>query len=240
MVSVIVNFWLSFLAGLFAPLGAVCVLPLYPGFLAYLAGKLSKNDNLDADETKDTALPQDNKKKIILFGLVVTSGVIISMLIIGLIVSTILKASLTKAISIVSPIAFGLLAVISLLLIFNFDIGRFMPKLHAPVLKNPYFSALVFGLFFGAIVLPCNPASLAILFAVSTSVTSFITNFFNFLFFGIGMALPLLVLAIVSATKSKQVIGFLTKYKRGINLIAGLIMLGVSLYYLIFVFKIFG
>jgi|TARA_Y100000310_G_C20598816_1_gene771917 hypothetical protein len=32
----LLNIWISFLAGLFAPLGAVCVLPLYPGFLAYL------------------------------------------------------------------------------------------------------------------------------------------------------------------------------------------------------------
>jgi cytochrome c-type biogenesis protein len=230
MVSTLLNFWFSFLAGLFAPLGAVCVLPLYPGFLAYLAGQLSKND-------KGT---KNDQRKLILLGLTVTSGVIISMLLIGVVVSTILKASLTKAIGIVSPIAFGLLAIISLLLIFNVDMGRFMPKLHAPVLKNAYFSAFVFGSFFGVIVLPCNPASLAVLFALSTSVSSFVINLFNFLFFGIGMALPLLILAMISSVKSKQVINFLTKYKKQINVTAGVIMLGISLYYLIFVFKIFG
>src|SRR3989344_1341305 len=234
MVSMLINFWLAFLAGLFAPLGAVCVLPLYPGFLAYLAGQLSK----DKSATKQSQ-PQDNKKQIIFFGLVVTSGVIISMLIIGLIFSTILKASLTKAIGIISPIAFGILAVVSVLLIFNFDVGRFMPKFHAPVLNNPLLSAFIFGLFFGVIVLPCNPASLAVLFAVSTSVTSFFTNFIHFLLFGIGMALPLLILAVVSASWSKIVIGFLTKYKKWINVAAGVIMLLISLYYLIFVFKIF-
>lgn len=229
MVTVLLNFWLAFLAGLFAPLGAVCILPLYPGFLAYLAGQLSKKDN-----------KFNIKKRIILLGLIVTFGVIFSMLIVGIIVSTILKASLTKAISIVSPIAFVILAVISILLIFNMDIGRFMPKLHAPVLKNPLLSAFIFGLFFGAIVLPCNPASLAILFAVSTSVTSFITNFVSFLLFGIGMALPLLILTLLSAAKSKIIIDLLTKYRKGINAVSGIIMLLISLYYLIFVFKIFG
>jgi cytochrome c-type biogenesis protein len=225
MVSAITNLWISFLAGLFAPLGAVCVLPLYPGFLAYLSSKLSG---------------KESKNTIMMFGVIVTLGVITSMLIFGLIFTKLLQVSLTRAIGIISPIAFGILTLVSLLLIFNIDFGRFFPKTHAPVLKNPYLSSFIFGLFFGAIVLPCNPASLIVLFAVSTSTISFVTNFLNFVLFGIGMALPLLIFAIISATKSQQVIGFLTSHKRIINLVAGIIMFIISLYYLIFVFKVFG
>lgn len=223
MVSVAANFWLSFLAGLLAPLGAVCVLPLYPGFLAYLAGKLSV---------------KEAKKIIILLGVIVTLGVLVSMLIIGLIFSF-LQESLTKAIGIISPIAFGILAVLSILLIIGVDVTRFVPKTTAPVLKNPFASSFIFGLFFGAIVIPCNPAPLIVLFAISTSTVSFITNFLNFLFFGLGMGLPLLLISFISAAKSQIVIGFLSKHQRVINVIAGIIMLGVSLYYLIFVFRIF-
>src|SRR3989344_4279287 len=98
----LLNLWISFLAGLLAPLGAVCVLPLYPGFLAYLANKIS------------STAP---RKQIFFLGLLVSSGVIISMLMVGLIVSAILRASLTKAIGIISPIAFGILGIISLLMI---------------------------------------------------------------------------------------------------------------------------
>ena len=224
MVSVIANLWLSFLAGLFAPLGAVCILPLYPGFLAYLAGKLSK---------------KSSKKMIILLGVIVTLGVMLSMFIFGLIFTTFLQASLAKAIGVVSPIAFGILTVISVLLIFNVNIGKFFPQTHAPVLQNPFFSSLLFGLFFGAIVLPCNPASLIVLFAISTSTVSFLTNFLNFAFFGLGMGLPLLLLAFISAAKSQEVIEFLSRHQRIINIVAGVIMLGVSLYYLIFVFRVF-
>ena len=229
MVSALLNLWISFLAGLFAPLGAVCVLPLYPGFLSYLAGQVSSEDS-----------EENNKKRIIMFGVVITLGVILSMFLFGLIFTFFLQESLPKSIGIVSPIAFGILGVISLFLIFNFDLGRFLPKLHSPVKKNPYISSLIFGLFFGAIVLPCNPASLAVLFAVSTSIMEFTVNLLNFVFFGIGMGLPLLIFSVVSATKSKEVIGFLTARKRIINLIAGSIMLVISLYYLIFVFKVFG
>tara|TARA_Y100000310_G_scaffold274965_1_gene291308 strand:+ start:962 stop:1687 length:726 start_codon:yes stop_codon:yes gene_type:complete len=241
MVSVLLNLWISFLAGLFAPLGAVCVLPLYPGFLAYLAGQLKTKQTDSPEETdQQEVIEKDQQKKIIIFGFVVAGGILLSMFLFGLIFTFFLQKSLTKVIGIVSPIAFGLLAVISIFLIFNFNFGQFIPKLHSPVKKNPYWSSLLFGLFFGAIVLPCNPASLAVLFAISTSITEFLINLINFLFFGLGMALPLIVLAFVSAAKSGVMINFLTKQQRKINLIAGIIMLLISLYYLFFVFKIFG
>ncbi len=225
MAAALINLWISFTAGLFAPIAAVCVLPLYPGFLAYLANQLSG---------------KESKKSIIYLGLITTLGVIISMMIFGFIFTFLLQESLTKAIGIVSPIAFGILAIVSLLLIFNFDIGQFFPQIHAPVTKKPFLSSFVFGFFFGAIVLPCNPAALIVLFALSTSTVSFVLNFLNFLMFGLGMGTPLLIFAIISSAKSTAVISFLTAKKRMINLIAGLIMLGISVYYLTFVFKIFG
>jgi cytochrome c-type biogenesis protein len=225
----IFDFLTSFWLGLLTPLGAVCVLPLFPGLLSYLANKVG--------------VEQENKQKtLILLGLIVTAGVITFMLLLGMIFTTILQKSLTNIINIISPIAFGILIIISLLLIFNVDYGRFLPKLNVPVAKNPYWGAYLYGFLFGAIVIPCNPAFIAAMFTktLAVSTTRFITNMFNFLFFGIGMGFPLLLFSFISATKSSQVIGFLTKYKRQINLIAGVIMLVISLYYLVFVFRVFG
>ena len=221
--AVLLNIWLSLLAGIFAPLGAVCVLPLYPGFLAYLSSQFSG---------------KEDKKSIIMFGVITVVGVITSMFLFGLIFVFLLQESLTNAIAVISPIAFGILALVSLLMIFNVNIGALFPKFNAPIKKNPFISSFIFGFFFGAIVLPCNPASLIVLFALTTSVTDAVANLFNFVFFGFGMALPLLIFAVISAQYSKQVIGWLSKNQRGINLIAGLIMLGISLYYLFFVFKV--
>ncbi len=220
----LVNFFISFLAGLFAPLGAVCVLPLYPGFLAYLAGQMSPK----------------SKHSFLKLGLSVTLGVITSLFIVGLIFTKILEVSLTSTISIISPIAFVILGVVSLFLIFNYDFSNLFPKVSSPTLKNPLLSSFLFGIFFGGIVLPCNPASLVVLFAISTSTTDFFVNLLNFIFFGFGMATPLLAFSIISDQWSRKVIKFLTKNRRAINLIAGLIMLGISLYYLLFVFRIFS
>ncbi|MFB6246681.1 MAG: cytochrome c biogenesis CcdA family protein [Candidatus Pacearchaeota archaeon] len=226
----IANLWISFLAGLSAPLVAACVLPLYPGFLAYLSKKVT-SENSEKQENS-------NKKEIIKLGAIASAGIIISMFIVGLIFTGLLQNSLTNAIEIISPTAFGILTIVSLMLIFNFDFSRYLPRFHAPTKLGPKTSALMFGLFFGAIVLPCNPAPLVVLFAVSTSTISFLFNLLNFVLFGIGMALPLLAIAIASGVWNKNITTFFTKHTRKINIAMGLIMLGVSIYYLFFVFEI--
>lgn len=226
----IANLWISFLAGLSAPLVAACVLPLYPGFLAYLSKKVSSDNSKKQNAS--------NKKEMIKMGAIASSGVVVSMFIIGLIFTGLLQKSLTKAIEIISPIAFGILAIVSLMLIFNFDFSRYLPRFHAPTNLGPKTSAFIFGLFFGAIVLPCNPAPLVVLFAVSTSTIDFLTNLLNFVLFGVGMALPLLAIAIASGIWNKNLTTFFTKHTRKINITMGIIMLGVSIYYLFFVFEI--
>jgi cytochrome c-type biogenesis protein len=93
----------AFLLGLATPLGAVCVLPIYPGFLVYLSTQVS------AEKTSRTT--------IFLFGLIITSGVILFMFLMGLLFTTVLEVSLTSIVEIISPIAFGILLIMSLILI---------------------------------------------------------------------------------------------------------------------------
>ncbi|MFH1257293.1 MAG: cytochrome c biogenesis protein CcdA [Candidatus Diapherotrites archaeon] len=216
----------AFILGLLTPLGALCVLPVYPGFLAFLAGRMGGE--------------KPGGKHIPFLGLVVVSGVIFFMLLFGLLFSTVLQVSLTNVIGIISPAAFFVLAAISVLLILNVDFGRLFPKINAPIVKNPLSSALIFGFFFGAIVLPCNPAFIAALLARSVLIASPIENILNFLFFGLGIGAPLLLLSVVSAASGNALLDFMAKHKRKINLAAGTIMLAISLYYLLFVFAILG
>lgn len=226
MVSLLSNIITAFVLGLLTPLTAVCVLPLYPGFLAYLSKQVSSKES--------------EKKNIALLGIIVSIGVITFMLLLGLLFTRLLQISLTKVIGIVSPIALGVLSVISLFLIFDIDIGKFFPQMHTPLTKSPYSNAFLFGFFFGAVVVPCNPLFIAALFAQTASNIAFIGNLLSFLFFGIGIAFPLLLFSIISAAASTKIISFLTEKKVIINRIAGVIMLIISLYYLLFVFKIFG
>lgn len=215
----------AFVLGLLTPLTAACVLPLYPGFLAYLSNQLSGKES--------------DRKVLALFGVVIAFGVILFMLLMGLLFTTILQVSLTRVIGVISPAAFFILVIISLLLIFDVDLSRFLPKIHAPPAENPLARALTFGFFFGAIVIPCNPLFIAALFARTISTMSYLENLLSFLSFGLGMGFPLMAFSLISTASSTAVIGYLTKYKRVINLSAGAIMLVISVYYLVFVFGVF-
>jgi len=224
--NLLADFAESFVLGVLTPLGAVCVLPLYPGFIAYMSNRLSGQES--------------NRSAILKIALYVTAGVIVFMFLLGLLFTTILQVSLTRVIGVVSPIAFGILLVLSLFLLFDLDVGRLIPRAKVPKVNSAWASAFLYGFFFGAIVVPCNPLFIAIFFTRAVSVLDFGANLVRFLFFGLGIAAPLFALAIASTAASGAVIRFLTRYKSVINRVAGLAMLGISLYYLIAVFDVLG
>jgi cytochrome c-type biogenesis protein len=162
------------------------------------------------------------------------------MLVLGLVFTTLLEVSLTRVIGVISPVAFVLLAVVSLGMIFGVNVLKFIPQIKIPRSTNPSLEAWLYGFFFGAIVIPCSPAFVGAFFAKELLVANPINNLLNFFFFGIGLGFPLVVLALMSFNWSNQVIQFLIKYQRIINLFSGLAMLALSMYYLVYVFHVFG
>lgn len=212
----------TFVLGLATPLTAVCVLPLYPGFLAYLAQQGEAGGSVAR------------------LGVSVTAGVIVFMLAVGVVFTTVLEVSLTRVIGTISPLAFGVLAVGSLFLLLDADIGRSLPAVEPPTTNRPVLSAFLYGLFFGAIVLPCNPAFIALFFARAFLFTAPAANLLNFLAFGLGIGFPLLAFSFVSEGVGKRVIRTLTAHHGIINRGSGVVMLAVSLYYLLYVFDVFG
>jgi cytochrome c-type biogenesis protein len=211
----------SFLLGLLTPLTALCVIPLYPAFLSRLSRTVSKE--------------HDNRRLFALFGLVVVAGVIVFMGALGLIFTTFLQQSLNAVIEIVSPIAFVLIAIFGVMLMFNVKIQR---KVRPNKLRHPYVSAFFYGFFFGAIVVPCQPIFIAVMFARVATVESAVVNMLNFLAFGLGIGAPLLAFSLVSRATSRAMVNWLVKYNRQIDFVAGLVMVSVAVYYLLYVFRV--
>jgi len=50
------------------------------------------------------------------------------------------------------------------------------------------------------------------------------------------MSLPLLAFAALSEVKSREVLSWLSRHRRAVRAMAGALMLGISIYYLAFVF----
>ncbi|NYT06981.1 MAG: hypothetical protein GKC05_01810 [Methanomicrobiales archaeon] len=213
----------AFAAGLLAPLGAVCVLPLYPGYLSFLSGQAGAAESL--------------RERIIL-GLVAGGGILVSMLAFGLIVVSLLALPLSGALGIISPVAYTALLVIGLLLMTGRSPDIPLPSFQAPRERNPFLGAFVFGLFFGILILPCNAAPVAILLVLSTSTLGFLSGLASFILFGAGMAVPLVALSAMSVWQGNKAAAFLVNHRRAINLLTGVLMVMVSLYYLFGVFRI--
>jgi cytochrome c-type biogenesis protein len=72
--------------------------------------------------------------------------------------------------------------------------------------------------------------------ALATTTAHFMTNMLHFLLFALGIGFPLLVIALISGTASQKIVRFLVTNKAVINRVAGALMLGISVYYLVFVF----
>ncbi len=215
----------SFTLGLLTPLTAACVLPLYPGFIAYLSKQFSG---------------EESRKTYALFGLLVVLGVMSFMLLLGIVFSTLLQRSLTGVIEIVSPVAFLLLGLISIGLILDIEFWNRLPSYQGPRSDNPLLNAFGFGFFFGAIIIPCNPAFIAAFFARAFLFQSPVFSVFNFVLFGLGIGFPLLVFSLISSSWSKKIVQTLTMHQTRINRVTGLIMFAVAFYYLFGVFDIFG
>lgn len=211
----------SFLIGLATPLTAACVIPLYPGFLAYISRTT------------------DDKTSILQAGLLVGTGVLTFITLIGLLFTAILEVSLTTVIGIVSPLAYAILLLIGISLILGVDFSQVIPHVNTPQ-RGGRTGAFLYGFFFGAIIIPCNPGLIAFFFAnlFAQATQSAILNMANILLFGVGIATPLVALAAASNTWSKQIINVITTYKRHIDIAVGTILIAFATYYLFVDFAI--
>lgn len=212
----------SFGLGVATPLSAVCVIPLYPGFLAFLSNQ------------------DDDAPPIAVLGVLVALGVIAFMAAVGVVFTTVLGTSLTAVVELVSVPAFALLALLGIVLLGDLHPQARLPTVEPPQTRFPALSAVAYGAFFGAIVLPCNPGFISVFFARSFLFTDPVNSLANFGAFGVGMATPLFGFALVSEPWRDRVLGVLRTHRRAVNAGTGLLLFAISIYYLVFVFEILG
>lgn len=220
MSPLVSEFFISLGLGVAANLNP-CVLPLYPGYLAYLSNKPGI---------------ADKQRFARISGFVILGGLLTFMIIIGAITAG-LGLSISRFVSIASPIAFGVLIAIGVLLILNVEFNAILPQMNVPVLANPFASAFLYGFFYGPIVIPCNAPLVFAVFAYSVGISGFLNRFILFLAFGLGLGIPLLILSFTSTTKGSWLIRKFNNYRWLVNRVAGILLILISLYELIFVFR---
>lgn len=191
-----------------------CVLPLYPGFLAYLSG--------GADKITTRAGRY-------FLGFFVLAGVLAMMLVLGGVIA-LLSLSVGRALSVFIPLADGLILILGVMLLADINVFKGLPQVQVPFLSNPYLNAFIYGLLYGPIALPCSGPFVVGIFALSLTPADVIDKLSVFLWFGLGFGLPLLILSFLSGAAQRWITRLFARRARPINVIGGILLIGVALY----------
>jgi cytochrome c-type biogenesis protein len=189
-----------------------CVLPLYPGFLAYISGgQMGALRGLSR----------------YLLGFFVLAGVLSMMLALGALIA-LLSISIGRALSVIIPLADLIIILLGVLLILDINPFKSLPQIQVPVLNNPFVNAFVYGLLYGPIALPCSGPLVVSIFALSLTVGDALGKLSTFLWFGLGFGLPLLALSFLSGVSQRWITRQFAQHSRLINLASGLLLLAVG------------
>jgi cytochrome c-type biogenesis protein len=202
----------AFTIGLLAT-SSPCVLPLYPGFLAFLS----------------TQTNTGRLNKLWLLGFLVLAGVMSMMLVLGGIISM-LSISLGSTLSILIPLADLILIGFGLLLLLGVNPFKHMPQWTVPAMKNPYTAAYLYGLLYGPLTLPCSGPLIISIFAVSLTSGEVLSRLGTFFWFGLGFGVPLLVLSFLGAAAQRWITRTTAVNNRWISALAGLLLIGIGIY----------
>jgi cytochrome c-type biogenesis protein len=191
-----------------------CVLPLYPGFLAYISGGQEE---------------LQNRTGRYFLGFFVLAGVLTMMLALGGIIA-LLSISIGRALSVVIPLADLTIILLGILLLLNVNPFKRLPQVRVPVLSHPFVNAFLYGLLYGPIALPCSGPLVVSVFALSLTAAEALSKLSIFFWFGMGFGIPLLLLSFLSGAAQRWITRQFAMRARLINIFSGVLLLAVGIY----------
>jgi cytochrome c-type biogenesis protein len=195
-----------------------CAIPLYPGFIAYLA----------------RGAPGGTWRSLL--ALAVVAGVLTSMLLIGFAVH-LLRLSLGRLLTWLTPVVATIIALLGVLMILNLNPwqGTGFPN----ILKvgRPFFTAFTYGALYGPISTPCISPPLFSVFVSSLLFTETLSGLLFFLVFGLGLSLPLFIIAVLSDSIGGSYVRLVTAHHRGLMVLGGFMLVGIAIYSYITFFR---
>lgn len=190
-----------------------CLLPLYPGFIAYLGAN-------------SRAL--EGRRATGLLGLLVLLGVLTTMLGVAIVLVA-LSAPLSRLLAYATPVIDGILVLLGLLLLAGRNPFERLPGMRVPIVANPYGQAWLYGVMLGPIALPCAGPFLVGLLGISLGVADAVGKVGTFLLFGLGFGLPLVLLSLLAGVRARSVVRWIVERHRAIEVVAGVLLIVVAI-----------
>lgn len=208
----------AFLLGNSAILTNVCILPLYPGLIAFLAGN---------------AETQRNGRVTRWLGVLVLAGVLTLMTLVGLILY-LLQQSFGAILPILLPVIYGVVIIMGLLMLSGRNPFARLSASQAPVLSNPYVSAYVYGLLLGPMTLPCaGPLVVSAFLLGAGNAADLAGNLAYFFVFGLGFGWPLMLLPFVAMPFQRRFTRWMGQNYKLLTQISGVLLIGIGIFGLV-------
>ena len=189
-----------------------CVLPLYPAFLAYLAG----NQQLLEKRTLARWL-----------GVMTLAGLLTSMLLLGLILA-LLQIEAGKALALLLPITYAIVISMGVLLILHINPLARLPAVQYPRLHNPILGSFLYGMLYAPVTLPCSSALVIGVFANAANLTDTLDGIRYFLLFGLGFGMPLLILPLLADPLRKSILKWMNQHTRLLERVSGVVLIAIG------------
>jgi cytochrome c-type biogenesis protein len=199
-----------------------CVLPLYPGFLAYITSAERFVVGREAAAVVQRPPPA-------VAALLVWLGVVVGMIAIGAVLA-ILSTSLGNVLRVAVPLIDLALIVLGVLLLLGLNPFARLPQPAPRSLGagGPLAGSFIYGLFFAPIALPCSGPFLIGIFVASLTIEDVLRQLAFFAAFGIGFGLPLFVLGLISQVRARQLARDALRWERPLQVVLGTILIAVG------------
>jgi cytochrome c-type biogenesis protein len=103
-----------------------------------------------------------------------------------------------------------------------------LSSVQVPFVANPFGRAYLYGLLLGPLALPCAGAFALALIAYSVGLTETVEKILVFLAYGLGFGLPLVVLSLLAGARQQQIVRYVTRHHRAIDVVAGVLLIAVG------------
>lgn len=203
----------AFILGNAAILTNVCILPLYPGLIAFLAGNAQ-------NERAQRAMKW--------MGLLVLMGVLTLMLLVGALLFW-LSQSFDAILPVLLPVIYGIVIVMGVLMLTGRNPFNRLSMSQSPILSNPYASAYLYGVMLGPMTLPCTGPIIVSAFVLGVgNFSSLLDGLLYFLFFGVGFGWPLVLLPFIAMPLQRRFTGWMTRNYKLLTQISGALLVAIG------------
>ena len=203
---------MAFTLGL-ASAASPCLLPLYPSFLAYLSAN-----------TETLA----GRRGTGFLGLIILFGVLTTMVAVAVIL-VIVSVPIGAVLAYLIPLTDALLIGLGIMLLAGRNPFARISTVQVPFVANPFGRAYLYGMLLGPLALPCAGAFALALVAYSVGLADAVEKILVFVVYGLGFGLPLVLMSLLAGARQQQIVRFVTRHHRAIEVVAGIALIAVGI-----------